>query len=45
MFQIFVGKMQLQVHMHVQVYLDFLHMKIFYFVEDVILVFLYIVEA
>ena len=31
--------------MHVQVYLDFLHMKIFYFVEDVILFFLYIVQA
>ena len=33
-------KMQLQEHMHVQVYLDFLHIKIFYFVKNVILFFL-----
>ena len=37
-------EMQLQVHRHVQVYLDSLYMKICHFLVDVILFLLYIVE-
>ena len=37
-------EIQLQLHMHVKVYLGYLYMKICHFLGDVILFFLYIVE-